>query len=234
MPGAVPGREVVDTGAGALLPGFVEPHSHPVMSGGRHPAAGPVDRTVGCTDLAGHREDLRRCDRHHRPGHPPAVVRRLRRTAAPASLPPEGPPRTRPDLRRPNRRCHRQFRPWRVFQHRRDETAWLECQSACRSGRAHFGRNPDGSLNGQGFETAALLAVAGPVLAQLGNPLVSAAEYYAWMSRGGYTSTSDMTYDPKFKRLRSAGRKSVLPASGEHVGDVDHRHLQQRRKLQRR
>jgi predicted amidohydrolase YtcJ len=30
---ALPGAEVVDTGAAALLPGLVEPHSHPLMSG---------------------------------------------------------------------------------------------------------------------------------------------------------------------------------------------------------
>ena len=30
---AAPGAEVVDTGAAALLPGLVEPHSHPMMSG---------------------------------------------------------------------------------------------------------------------------------------------------------------------------------------------------------
>ena len=74
---------------------------------------------------------------------------------------------------------------------------------------AHYGRNSDGSLNGQGFETAAIMAIAAPVLAQLGgNPLVSAAEYYAWMSRGGYTSTSDMTYDrtikPAYEALAAA------------------------------
>lgn len=37
-----------------------------------------------------------------------------------------------------------------------------------------------------------------PLLTQMGDPLVSAASYYALMARGGYTSTSDMTYDPKF------------------------------------
>ena len=30
---AAPGAEVVDTGAAALLPGLIEPHSHPLMSG---------------------------------------------------------------------------------------------------------------------------------------------------------------------------------------------------------
>ena len=44
---------------------------------------------------------------------------------------------------------------------------------------AHFGRNPDGSLNGQGFETGVLFAVVGDILARLGNPLVAAAKYYA-------------------------------------------------------
>jgi predicted amidohydrolase YtcJ len=30
---AAPGAEVIDTGAAALLPGLIEPHSHPLMSG---------------------------------------------------------------------------------------------------------------------------------------------------------------------------------------------------------
>ena len=45
-------------------------------------------------------------------------------------------------------------------------------------------------------------------MATMGDPLVSAALYFALMSRGGYTSTSDMTYDPKF----AAGYEALAAA----------------------
>jgi predicted amidohydrolase YtcJ len=51
-------------------------------------------------------------------------------------------------------------------------------------------------------------AVTGPLMAKMGNPLVSAAHYFALMARGGYTSTSDMTYDPKF----AAGYEALAAA----------------------
>ena len=73
---------------------------------------------------------------------------------------------------------------------------------------SHYGRHADGSLNGQGFELPVVTAVTGPLMAQMGDPLLSAAHYYAWMSRGGYTSTSDMTYDPKF----AAGYEALAAA----------------------
>ena len=72
----------------------------------------------------------------------------------------------------------------------------------------HYGRHPDGSLNGQGFELPVVTAVTGPLLAQMGDPLSSGAHFYAQMARGGYTSTSDMTYDPKF----AAGYEALAAA----------------------
>lgn len=62
-----------------------------------------------------------------------------------------------------------------------------------------FGRNPDGSLDGQGFELPVLFAVVGEIMATLGNPLVAGAKYYAEMARAGYTSTSDMTFELNLK-----------------------------------
>ena len=73
---------------------------------------------------------------------------------------------------------------------------------------SHYGRNADGSLNGQGFELPVVTAVVGPLMTQMGDPLLSAAHYFAVMSRGGYTSTSDMTYDPKF----AAGYEALAAA----------------------
>ncbi|PRC50979.1 amidohydrolase, partial [Mycobacterium sp. ITM-2017-0098] len=73
---------------------------------------------------------------------------------------------------------------------------------------SHYGRNADGSLNGQGFELPVLTAVTGPIMAELGNPLLAAARHLREVERGGYTSTSDMTYDPKF----AAGYEALAAA----------------------
>ena len=46
---------------------------------------------------------------------------------------------------------------------------------------SHYGRNADGSLNGQGFELPVVTAVVGPLMTQMGDPLLSAAHYFAVM-----------------------------------------------------
>ncbi|WP_396931485.1 amidohydrolase [Mycolicibacterium sp.] len=196
-----PDAEVVDTGVAALIPGFVEPHSHPVMSGiATQPPArsiAPWDApawsdaeaifadAVATTDpttpllFAGFDALL-----HKRPSPKVAELDRIFGDRLAVITDNSG---------------HGVYFNTAVMK----QHGW-ELNPPADPVGAHFGRNSDGSLNGQGFETAVLLAVAGPILAQLGNPLVSAAEYYAWMSRGGYTSTSDMTYDPKFKSAYEA------------------------------
>jgi len=75
-----------------------------------------------------------------------------------------------------------------------------------------FGRTASGALNGVAYEVSANALVLGPVLQQLGGSLiVSAAEYYALMARAGITSTSDMT----FSRELAAGYEALaaLPDS---------------------
>lgn len=193
---ACPDADVIDTGAAALLPGFVEPHSHPVMSG---IATQPPARSIAPWDAPTWQ-------------HVEKVFADALATTDPATpllfagfdaLLHKRPSPKAPELDRifgerlavvTDNSGHGAYFNTAVMKQR----GWDVTPPADPVG-AHFGRNPDGSLDGQGFETAALLAIAGPILAALGNPLVSAAEYYAWMSRGGYTSTSDMTYDPKFK-----------------------------------
>ncbi|WP_219819685.1 amidohydrolase [Pseudoclavibacter sp. Z016] len=75
-----------------------------------------------------------------------------------------------------------------------------------------FARDADGALIGISYEIPANTAVLGPVMQQLGgNPLGSAAEYYALMARAGITSTSDMTFSadlaPAYEAL------AVMPSS---------------------
>ncbi|WP_445165768.1 amidohydrolase [Mycolicibacterium sp. Dal123E01] len=198
---ACPDAEVIDTGVAALLPGLIEPHSHPIMSGiATQPPArsiAPWDAPTWSDAEAIFADAIANTDPdipllfagfdallHKRPSPKVAELDRIfgERLAVVTDNSGHGV----------------YFNTAVMKQHGWDVNPPVDPVGA------HFGRNPDGSLDGQGFETAVLLAVAGPVLAQLGNPLVSAAEYYAWMARGGYTSTSDMTYDPKFKAAYEA------------------------------
>lgn len=58
-----------------------------------------------------------------------------------------------------------------------------------------FGRTPTGALTGVAYEVPAITVILGPALKDLGgNALASAAQFFALMSRGGITSTSDMTF----------------------------------------
>lgn len=65
-----------------------------------------------------------------------------------------------------------------------------------------FGRNADGSLDGTALEVPAIMAFVEPVLTEImahGHPLQGAVEFYALMSRAGITSTSDHQYKTAVK-----------------------------------
>ena len=193
---ATTGAEVIDTGAAALLPGLVEPHSHPLMSGVAteaparnitpftvpnfsdvekvfadaiaHSAAGTPLLFSGFDDLL-----------HQRPAPQAPELDRIFADRVAIVVDNSG---------------HGVYFNTALMKSK----GWDVNPPADPPG-AHFGRNPDGSLNGQGFETAVLFAVVGGVLTTLGNPLVAAAQYYATMARAGLTSTSDMTFDLPLK-----------------------------------
>lgn len=58
-----------------------------------------------------------------------------------------------------------------------------------------FGRNEDGTSNGRGYEIAAMNLILLPLLGKLvKKPLVSASKWYKLMAENGITATSDMTY----------------------------------------
>ncbi|WP_059018406.1 amidohydrolase [Mycobacterium sp. M26] len=203
---ASPDAEVVDTGVAALLPGFIEPHSHPVMSG---VATQPPARSIAPW-VAPSWADAE------------AIITDAIATTDPAT----------PLLfagfdallhGRPSPRVDELDRIFgdriAVITDNSGHGAYFNTALIKRNGwdvtvppdpvGGRFGRNPDGSLNGQAFETPAIMSIAAPVMTQIGgNPLVSAAEYYATMARGGYTSTSDMTYDralkPAYEALAAA------------------------------
>ena len=134
-----PDAELIDTGVAALLPGLVEPHSHPVMSG---VATQPPARSIAPWDAPAWSDVEAIFADAIDPYRPEdtAAVRRIRRAAAQAPVA-EG-PRTRPHLRRPGRRGDRQLRARRVFQHRGDEALRLGRQSPGRTGRGSLQPQP--------------------------------------------------------------------------------------------
>ncbi|WP_198517671.1 amidohydrolase [Microbacterium lacus] len=88
---------------------------------------------------------------------------------------------------------------------------WIDSPPADPPGGS-YGRLADGSLDGSATEVPACLTIAHPVLAALpGKPLQGAVEYYAYMSRAGITSTSEHTYQSSLKPAYEA--LAALPSA---------------------
>jgi predicted amidohydrolase YtcJ len=193
---ALPGAEVVDTGAAALLPGFVEPHGHPLVSGvATQPPArsiAPWDAPTWADVERAFADAIAETD----PSEPlwfAGFDALLHQHPSPKAVELDAIFGDRVTMISDNSGHAAYFNTALMKQHGWDSAPPADPVAS------HYGRNPDGSLDGQAFELPAVMAVAGPLMATMANPLLSGAHYFAVMSRGGYTSTSDMTYDPKFK-----------------------------------
>jgi len=202
---ALPDAEVVDTGAAVLAPGFIEPHGHPLISGvATQPPARCIAPWVATSwaDVQASFADALATTDADTPlwfagydallqGHPAPDAKELDEIFG-----------DRLAVVTDNSGHGVYFNTALIRRHGWD----VEPPADPVAGR--FGRNSDGTLNGRGYELPVVSAVTVPLLAQMGDPLVSAASYFALMARGGYTSTSDMTYDPNF----AAGYEALAAA----------------------
>lgn len=206
---ALPDATVIDTGAAVLLPGFVESHSHPLVSG--------VATQAPALSIA--------------PWVAPTWKDVLETFAeAISSTPPD-----RPLLFNGfDALLHRQPSPTAqsldaIFGERvvavvdnSGHAVYFTTALIKQNGwdthpptdpvGGSFARTVDGtSLNGQAYELPAVMAVAQPVMDELGgNPLHMGMEYYSLMSRAGITSASDLTYNTSLK----AGYEAVATMPG--------------------
>lgn len=190
---ALPNAEVVDTGAAALMPGFVEPHSHPVLSGISTMPPGHYIAPWVFPTWDDVKTYFAKVLDENKDNDTPLVF-----NGFDALL--HGTPKpTAPELDA-------------IFGDRQAflidnsghgvyfTTAYIKAMGWDVNPPADpvggsYKRNPDGTLNGQGFEVAAVTAVLIPVLGKLGgSALVAAAQYYQLMSNAGITSTSEMTF----------------------------------------
>lgn len=188
----LPKASVVDLGDSTLMPGFVEPHSHPIGSGmsTEAPAYNVAPWVVPTWE---------------------GVQRVARRAAAEV---PAGNSIVLFGLDRLLHQCEfpdasvmdalfgdRVATIIALSQHQAAVTTsalrafgWLETPPKDPVAGT-FGRRPDGSLDGIANELPAVIQMVNPVLASLGgNPLEQSAAYFARLSRAGITSMGELGY----------------------------------------
>ena len=194
---ASPAAEISDLGDSVLLPGFIEPHSHPFVSGvvTQAPAIW-IAPYVGFPTWDDVTTLFAKLDAET-PAHEPLLFNGLDRLLQAAPMPTASildryfP--SRPVVVADNSGHLAYFNSATMSM-----LGWDEHPPADPVG-ASYGRTADGKLDGCAFELPAVLAVAGPVMAKIVlHPLHSAAKWYRLMASNGITSTSDMTYDTEY------------------------------------
>lgn len=227
---AAPGVAVTDLGTTVLMPGFIEAHSHPILSGmATRPPAYWIAPYMGYPHFSDVQALWTKVNAEL-PADQPVVFTGLDRLLQQVAEP------TNTDLDRffPHRRAividnsgHAVYFNSAVIA----SLGWPGGKPPADPVGSSFGRNADGTSNGIAYETAAELMAIGPTLKDaVPQPLQSAAEWFAYMAGFGITATSEMTYStkllPAYEALvtqpdsplrMSLYQMSIDPDAGEHV-----------------
>ena len=202
-----PEATVTDLGETVVLPGFVEAHNHPFVSGAatQSPAYW-IAPYVGYPKWADVEALFTKLQKEKPTGEPllfSGLDRMLQDVDEPSNQTLDKYFPDRPILIIDNSGHEAYFNSATIAM-----LGWNDGPPPDPTG-ARFGRYDDGKSNGRAYEMAALFAAAGPIIAKVvEHPLFSAAQWFALMSRNGITSTSDMTYSseylPGYEALASA------------------------------
>lgn len=194
---AAPGAAERDLGAAVLMPGFIEAHSHPFLSGVvTQPPAYWIAPYVGFPSWADVTTLFRKLQTQEPAGRTlifNGLDRLLQQVSEPDNTLLDGFFPDRPVAIFDNSGHEVYFNSAAI-----DYLGWTAAAPPDPEG-ARFGRHADGTSDGRAYETAGVMAVAAPLMASaIGHPLFSAAQWYALMAGGGITATSDMTYSTPY------------------------------------
>lgn len=191
---AAPGVAPTDLGDSVLMPGFIDPHSHPILAGvmTQSPAFW-IAPYLGYPTYADVQAFWRKLDAKTPPGQA-LVFTGLDRILQGA-----------PELTKTDLDTLFPSRPVAVLDNSGHEVyfnsavitlnGWVDGKPPADPVGSHFGRNPDGTSNGRAVETGAELAAIDTVLKLVGtNPLLATARWYNYMAQYGITTTSDHAY----------------------------------------
>jgi predicted amidohydrolase YtcJ len=192
---AAPGATVQDLGDTVLMPGFIDPHSHPLLGGivTQEPAYW-IAPYMGYPTFADVEALWRKLDKEL-PADQPVICNGLDRLLQQA-----------PELTNVQLDGYFPKRLALVVDNSGHEVyfnsavialnGWPDGKPPADPAGARFGRNDDGTSNGRAYETAAMMATAVQVVRKaIPHPLLSGANWYALMARNGITTTTEHTYE---------------------------------------
>ena len=192
---AAPTATVRDLGDSILMPGFIDPHSHPLLGGivTQEPAYW-ISPHRGYATFADVESLWRKLDAELPPDQP-VLCNGLDRLLQAA-----------PELTNVQLDSYFPTRPALVLDNSGHEVyfnssvmalnGWADGKPPADPTGARFGRNADGTSNGRAYETAAIVAASVKTMkAAVPHPLLSGARWYALMAENGVTTTTEHTYD---------------------------------------
>ncbi len=192
---AAPGVAVTDLGETVLMPGFVEPHSHPLLSGmATQKPAYWVSPMVGVPTWDDVKAIFAKADKEN-PADQILVFNGVDRLLQQAPLP----TRSVLDEIFPARPVVVIDNSGHGIYFNSPTLAllgWPDGKPPADPVGGSFGRQADGTSDGTAFESGALMQIVGAVLPKaIPHPLQSGALFYQLMARCGITATSEHTYN---------------------------------------
>jgi len=197
---AAPDAKVQDLGSSVLMPGFIDPHSHPVLTGliTQEPAYW-ISPWEGYPTFADVEALFHKIDKELPKGQA-VLCNGLDRLLQGA-----------PELTNTQLDSYFPERPALIVDNSGHEVyfnsavitlaGWPDGKPPADPEGARYGRNDDGTSNGRAYETAAIIGATHNFMANakpVPHPLLSAARWYALMARNGIIATSEHAYGTQF------------------------------------